>query len=344
MAFLLEDSRPKASSGKETVAVILAGLSCFIYCLNGQLLDALQSEVSAFVNLTLCHVGGLLFVPYLVYTRNAYPIGVKSCTLAWTSLFFSALLMGYNYVWLKSALIVPVGLTNAVFQTSVAMVFIASIQVFGETLTEQGCLGVMLAVSGFVVATLPDFIDASTDIAKLVAGICLATAAAVGVTFYQVLFRLWFGRLKSDLRFLMMFGAYVGAWHLLLMPVVIVLADWSDFERCQFPPAGLALLGTAASGVMAFIVNAMTLCIILWGFPMLFPCSSALTVPLMVVLDFMVHGLTPNRIVVFGYSLVFLSVLMIAKDSTDRAPKLDDSDRYSPMSCTGLITRFPSNF
>ena len=142
-------------------------------------------------------------------------------------------------------------------------------------------------------------------------GSFLALVAAGGYTAYQVLFRWSFGHLKSDAAFLAHFGAWVSIWHLLVILPLVWAADVLGFERLQWPSGTLVLLGTFCSALVAFAVNALYLCIVMWGSPMLLPSTSALSVPFTVFLDMLLHGAQPHLHELFGQLLVLLSVVLI---------------------------------
>merc|ERR1712151_1037094 len=111
-------------------------------------------------------------------------------------------------------------------------------------------------------------------------GVTLAVLAGIGVAIYQVLFRYLYGNVKNDPSFLAFFGAWVSVFHLIVMLPLVVVADFLDIENFEIPQSRTTAFGTIVSAAIASAVNAMYLCIVMWGSPMLLPCTSALSVPL----------------------------------------------------------------
>jgi len=323
-----QTSMPARVWQPSTLAPLAAVLSCFLFCCNSELLQALQlhsekgGHASPLLNLTFCHLGGLLFAPsYGSYEiepgkarGGASPLqdSLASCPRL-ASLLFALLLMCYNYAWLLSAKLLAASLTNAVFQVSVAFVYLASVFFFAEPTSGTQLLGVVLALMGSFLASnatsdgghkSPETISSST-------GIALALAAAVGYTLYQVLFRWVYGHLKQDVAFLAHFGAWISIWHMVMVLPLVLMADVMGFEALELPRSRLALLGTLASAGVASTVNALYLCIVLWGSPMLLPSISALSVPLTVALDYILHGRSASSRELVGQGLVLFSVILI---------------------------------
>merc|ERR1719210_2443941 len=134
------------------LAPLFALVSCVLFCCNGELLQALQlypsgGQPSPLLNLAFCHLGGLFFMPYFLCLANPPSFAPQPrpmyTSVHISSLFFAMLIMGYNYLWLLSARLVAAGITNAVFQTSVAFVYIASIRIFKEPITTSQIVGVL---------------------------------------------------------------------------------------------------------------------------------------------------------------------------------------------------------
>merc|ERR1712062_726436 len=115
----------------------------------------------------------------------------------------------------------------------------------------------------------------------------------------------------GDIDFLMHFGAWVSIWHILAMCPLLLLADALGFEALEVPHGPLAVGGTLASAAIASTVNALYLCIVMWGAPMLLPSVTVLSAPLTVGLDAILHGLVPARGEALGHCLVVVSVVLI---------------------------------
>merc|ERR1712216_375895 len=116
-------------------------------------------------------------------------------------------------------------------------------------------------------------------------GIFLALCASVGCMAYQVLFKYLYGHLKSDARFLAHIGAWVSIWHIVAILPLAFLAHIIGVEKMEWPHSKLAISGTLASACIASTVNAMYICIVMWGSSMLLPCASAFSIPCTVALD-----------------------------------------------------------
>jgi len=318
------------------VAPLFAVVSCILYSLNGELLqwiqqngDPEQGRASPLLNLVLCHLGGLAFIPFLIGSskeestaRSALPVPLQG-----SALLFACLLMGYNYAWLMSSKFLFVGLTNAVFQTSTAMVYVSSVILFAEPLSLDRLAGVVMCLGGVALASLsaePNSMAASQS--ELLTGVALATAAAGGITVYQVLFKYLYGSLKTDVRFLMEFGLWVSIFHLLVMLPLVLLADIAGVEKLEIPHGMNAAVGVAMSAAIASTVNALYLCIVMWGSPMLLPCASVFSLPLTVSLDVVLHGAKPSGTELLGHALVVLSVPLILNLWT-RAEQSESGDQ-----------------
>ncbi|CAE7726321.1 Scn10a, partial [Symbiodinium pilosum] len=144
-----------------------------------------------------------------------------------------------------------------------------------------------------------------------VVGVALALTAAVGYTAYQVMFRWIFGHLKQNVSFLAYFFSWISAWHLLIVLPMVLAAHSAGIEQLQLPHGLLALIGTGVSALIASTVNVLYLCIVMWGSPMLLPSTSALSVPLTVVLDIVLHNQRPENLELMGQGMVLLSVVLI---------------------------------
>lgn len=318
------------------LAPALALLSCVLFCLNGELLQALQlrtpaeeRHASPLLNLLLCHLGGIVFVPhfYNLDTSGAASVstglvsGVGTRMLGYLSarpriaaLLFALLLTGYNYAWLLSTRFVPVAVTNATFQVSVALVYAASVPLFGEPLEVSRVIGVALVLLGSMLASGivgGSGITATPAMSAASMGVGLSLVAAFGVAVYQVMFRHLFGHLKHDVRFLAFFSAWIGIWHILVVAPLVWLADLVGIEALEFPSGFHVAIGTMVSAALASTVNILYLCIALWGTPMLLPCSSVFSVPLTVVLDAVFHGKAPGPHELMGHVMVVGAVVMI---------------------------------
>uniref|UniRef100_A0A7S4PVW2 EamA domain-containing protein n=1 Tax=Alexandrium monilatum TaxID=311494 RepID=A0A7S4PVW2_9DINO len=312
------------------LAPVLALLSCVLYCVNGELLQALQTRTSAseghpspLLNLVLCHLGGLAFAPHFLgkpppVAPAAGPVTAAGGLAAHprsASLLLTLVLMGYNYAWLMSARFLAAALTNAIFQTSIALVYLASVLLFGEPLTLLRFVGVFLSLAGSALASGlgpgAAALSSGTTGLDVRAGVALALMASVGVTVYQVLVRHWYGHLKHDVRFLAYFGAWVSVWHLLAVLPLVLLAHLAGVEELCLPRGWFAVVGTAVSATIASTVNGLYLCVVMWGSPMLLPCASAFSVPLTVALDSVLHGVRLGAAETLGHTMVLLSVVLI---------------------------------
>jgi len=310
---------------------------------------ASEGHVSPLLNLLLCHLGGLAFAP-IVLCSEAQPATYPPWQLRSSAFFFSFLLMGYNYAWLCSAKYLFVDLTNAVFQTSTALVYVASIWLFSEPVTSLRILGVGLCLGGTTLASMSnEASQAGVDggsLAHLTLGIFLASMAAVGVTFYQVLFRYFHGHLKYDIRFLMEFGMWVSIFHIVAILPLVLLADYVGVEKLSFPVGGIARLGVAASAVIASTVNALYLCIVMWGTPMLLPCASAFSLPLTVFLDVLLHGARPSGAELLGHAMVVIAVPLILNlfKKEDKAAEVEEKLVNPASSLLARNTRRPTAY
>merc|ERR1712157_385377 len=147
-------------------------------------------------------------------------------------------------------------MTNAVFQTSVAFVYGASIVLFGEPLTNLRMLGVGLALFGSLMASGVLNAEGTSGVGSVtIEGVALASIAAMGVALYQVCFRFIFGHLKNDVHFIAFFSAWLSIWHVVVVLPMICIASFAGFETLQLPYGFHAVLGTVLSAMIASTVN-----------------------------------------------------------------------------------------
>lgn len=302
----------------QNIAIGLALVSVFVFSGNGELLQALQLsggqvEISPIANLILCHSGGLLFVPYLIKNSPTLADSNVSRTYVFgASLLFALVLMGYNYAWIKSATFLPVALTNSICQTSVMFVYVASVAMFGEPLTWRRSVGVLCCLSGLMLASgFSPTLGISKVGVGMEAGAWLAALSALGVTLYQVLFRRMFCTCKSDVHFLIYFFACVSIVHIVIILPLALLASAMGLEEFKFPSTPGGITAAFISGAMASAVNMLYLCVMSWGRPMLMPCTNVLTIPTLVVLDILFHGIVPPAVEVIGHVLIVASIVLI---------------------------------
>lgn len=311
---------PRRFSPYVGIAPLLALLSCVLYSCNGELLQFLQlhgtkdggQPPSALLNLIICHLGGLLFAPHFLFWK---PIGFReglALDVQVGSLLMALLLICYNYCWLLSAKFLAVGLTNAIFQTSVALVFVASILVFRDDFDTTQLAGVALALLGSFLASGVETPGAEHS-SNFGLGIFFALCAAIGCMVYQVAFKYVFGQFRNDARFLAHIGSWVSLWHVLVIFPVACLFHYFGIETMQFPSGSMMVVGTMASAIIASTVNAMYICMVMWGSSMLLPCASAMSVPFTVGLDILFHRVVPARLEASGHMMVVISVFLIMR-------------------------------
>lgn len=334
MEFADGDRRPPWLTA--SLAPVLAIMSCVLYSCNGELLQFLQlhaadgGRASPLLNLVLCHVGGIVFAPHFLFWKPSSFQGGQGLSVHWGSLLLALCIMAYNYAWLLSARFLAVGLTNAIFQTSIALVYLASVFVFRDALLAPAqIIGVGLSLGGSVLASgvlgLGGTVASNWEAGL---GIFLALCASVGCMAYQVLFKYFYGHLKGDARFLAHIGAWVSVWHIIAILPLVCLAHITGFEVMEFPHGRAAVVGTLASACVASMVNAMYICIVMWGSSMLLPCASAFSVPCTVGLDMVLHAVVPARLQICGHIMVVLSVVLIMdlhKSSFKRFPMMSTS-------------------
>lgn len=308
---------PYSTLHLQRLAPILAIISCVLFSFNGELLQFLQlhasneGNISPMLNLIICHSGGLLFAPHFLFWK---PLGFSEglgMNVQMGSLLIAFLLMGYNYLWLQGARYLTVGLTNAIFQTSVAFVYLCGVTIFRDTaFAPAQIIGVALCLLGSALASGLGG-DRTSASHQVVIGVLLALFASLGNTIYQVLFKYLFGHLKNDARFLVQIGAWCSLWHVVAIFPLVLLAHVVGFETIEIPHGTLAVIGTFASACIASTVNALYICIVMWGSSMLLPCASMFSVPFTVALDMLLHGIRPSRLEMLGHTMVVASVVLI---------------------------------
>lgn len=350
----MADNKTLLGLNPTSVAAVAATLGTVLFCLNSELLQALQvhqgkeeKSPSPMFNLWLCHLGGLFLAPWYAQYRDAYRpskemqgllggevgggcIGTLAARPRMTALLFAFLLMGYNYAWLLGSTFVPAQVTNAIFQVSIAFVYVASIPLFGEEVSSMKIVGVVTAVAGsFLAGGFLTFGDAASH---FISGAMFALLAAVGVAAYQVLFRHVFGHLSHQVDFLGFFYSWLSIWHILAITPLVLAVSFVGWEPLQLPSGTSAIAGTVLSVIMASTVNFLYLFAITLGSPMLFPCASILTIPLSVILDAFFHGLQPTTPEWYGHFFILASVVLILQPW--KVLFKDGEDGDSPLTMT----------
>ena len=153
---------------RNPIPVALA--SVCLFCANGQLLQLLGKTrtISHLFNLCLCHLGGLLFFPYV------HVSDLRNLAFIRNAVGFSFLLMLYNWCWLCAADFLLVGTVNAIFQFNVALCGVYEAY-FRDSRTGGGqkarkrvkIAGIVLCMVGTTIAGLSAASDDVTNVVDL---------------------------------------------------------------------------------------------------------------------------------------------------------------------------------
>ncbi|CEL99691.1 unnamed protein product [Vitrella brassicaformis CCMP3155] len=351
------------------LSVALAFLAVLLFCLNGELLQWLQSRgaqrVSPMLNIWLCHVGGVLFVPFYLSlfrgsnsdeqqnddgremdeemtgvwfhtrqddgrcTRRAGRggVGMRSVLISQEltgrrlvvlSVVLSFALIAYNYCWSLSAYFVPVNVTNAAFQTSVAFVYCASVVFLRSALTTPKVLAVIGALAGAYLASSPNgsvlWVEGheGQGAKGVTLGVFIGLTSAFLNAVYQVGFKKTFR--NPDMHFMGLYGILVALAHIVFILPVVALFHFAGWERIEFPTEPSMVVGVVVSAAVAFGVNCLSVVVIALHSPLLLTCAFALAIPISLLLDLSLHSslthISPTAII--GDLMIVVAFLILS--------------------------------
>merc|ERR1719291_2902 len=216
------------------------------------------------------------------------------------------------YLWFEASLLIPTSLVAAIFQSSIAFVYVLSLCFLGERFRWGKTGGVVLAVLGIAVAT-GALSGGAPEGGASTKGVFLALFSELSKATYQVWFKWTFG--ETTPRFTMLFGGSVGLAHIFpVLPILAVLNTLgvqdarmgvSSWTPQQFL---LILLGATIAGS----VNVGSLTVIALRSPLFWASVQMLAIPMSVFFDLVIRGIVPDTPNILGYILIMAAFPLLA--------------------------------
>lgn len=240
------------------------------------------------------------------------------------------------YLWFRASLRLPTQLLAAIFQSSIALVYILSLIFLGERFSCIKIFGVVLAIVGVVIACFANgwFGKSGTQStdwpegADLAVGVLLAVCAEISKATYQIWFKRSFG--SPSPTFALLFGSLVGAAHIFpILPLIAFLSGLgvsdarmtvSSWTAAQ---VGLIILAASISG----IVNIGTFAVVALRSPIFWSSVQLLAIPISVLFDLAFHGVHPGAFNCIGYAIIMLACPMLTGIA---APKSAHAEQEKP--------------
>jgi len=312
--------------GKKKYAGPVIGLiSVTIFTINGNILQYIQRQppphIGPLFSLWLCHVIGILLFPFFLRTP---PFSAKE--FGW-ALFFAALLCFYNIFWVLSSIHLPVSVTNGIYQTCIGFAYLLTLLI-GHARPEK------LKFFSVFICILGGFLDATGSYTRLGGlGISFAFIAAISSAIYQVAFTIVFpGR---GIYFTAYFSYLISLAHIMFLPILFLLMHPGPYqiERFVWPheiPRQLLILLTA---ILAFAVNCMFLVVLALSGPVMMSATMAMSLPIGVLGDCILHGIKPSAIQMCGNILIMCAFAIFVRgqwreENTGKwAPDKEGDDR-----------------
>eukprot|EP00927_Polykrikos_kofoidii_P031844 TRINITY_DN27286_c0_g1_i1.p1 TRINITY_DN27286_c0_g1~~TRINITY_DN27286_c0_g1_i1.p1 ORF type:complete len:364 (+),score=29.03 TRINITY_DN27286_c0_g1_i1:63-1154(+) len=350
------------------VAFPLAFLTITAYSFNSQVFVWIGHAefTSKLFELWICHVGLLIFAPFFVLSGRGFTseineyieLGKTRLSFVRGALIAACFQMEIYYLWFATSMLLPTQLLAAIFQSSIAVVYVLSVAFLGETCQRSKVSAVGVAIIGVVLASYsPPHVRSSdngesstpglypTDGGTVFLGVLMALGANVSNAVYQVWFKHSFG--SRSPRFMLFFCVSLGTAH--LFPILPMLGlfhklGWKDARIFMDLKTGQqASLVILAASISACVIIGSLLVIALES-PLFWSSFQLLAVPLSVFFDFIIRGLVPKPLGVIGYVLIVSSVAALASRSPRALMEEVNGDIgvFSPVKneieCSDLVT------
>lgn len=317
--------------------------------------------------LFLFHVGTIVFLPCFVATKSCKDIvgeytstGKPVSSLGMNVLIAALFQMNTYYLWFLASVRIPTQALAAIFQSSIAVVYILSVVFLDERVTQAKNIGVVLAILGVVITSVatanaalppgngaPTANSTSTAIAsgggddkpdeiqnEIFLGLCFAVAAELSKSCYQVWFKKNLGS-PSGL-FMLLFGSLVSVAHIFpILPVIVILGAFGFSDaRIGFDATGQAVGLTLLAAINAATVNIGFLMVIALETPLFLASMQLLAIPLSVLFDATIHSppINPSLQCIPGYILIFIAFVFLNRQTVEGYPDGDTPGAQAPTS------------
>jgi len=322
------------SSGSQAsllVVLPIATATVTAYAFNSQVYQWVGegATTSKLFQLWLGHIGGVAVLPYFlaigrdqsgrVVSGYCGRPGKSWARLSAMSVVASCFQMVIYYLWYLAAVRIPAQVLAAIFQTTIALVYVLSIAVLGEKPTWAKSAGVCLAVAGVITASSysepgPEGPERRLLGAKESFGVIFALLAEVSKASYQVWFKVEFG--SPSVPFLLFFAIAIAAAHVVVILPLLAAGHYLGFEDARI----YISVGTPAQGrlvalavMISSFVNVGSLATIALRSPLFWSSYQMLIIPASVLFDYAFRGILPARGGVVGYLLIFAAFLLLSE-------------------------------
>jgi len=250
--------------------------------------------------------------------------------------------MEIYYLWFLASLKIPTQLVAAVFQTAIVIVYVLSILFLRERFSFYKMSAVLLAVFGVIIAIFAgQWFGQSSDAgmpsqSDMIEGVLLALGAEVSKAFYQIWFKASFG--EPSPKFAMLFGGLIGVAHFFpILPLIMLLnslgvhdarTSVSSWSAAQ---AGLIVLAACIAGA----VNVGSLAVVAMRSPVFWSSVQLLAIPISVVFDFIIQGISPNPYNCVGYLVIIVACLMISSAPSSTRDQVDNEQLEQSKAASG---------
>jgi len=316
--------RNEASRGEAWPAALALASVC-AYQANGHVLKYVGSlrSVDPITLVFLLHTVIALLAP-LAYARRKIMreelqrLGISTQRFFCDVAVMTVLQMSINYFWLMSSRAVPTQLTSAIYQTAIGYVYLLSVLLLGERAKTSVMLGVLVALTGVILACLFPPLQAAAapgSTAKAYdypRGILTAHLALAAKVASQIFAKVELAGASPQLMGL--FQIHSGLAHLyLVLPLMLLgnqwgLPDMSLAVDLKWPTIPALCLAAAVSTFVSYGYQTVSVV----RSP-LFLCSfQVLGVVIAVGLDYLLYRDQPQPQGYLGYALVLGSFLPIS--------------------------------
>lgn len=316
--------------GVSLVTITAYSFNSYVFSWIGQ-----AAFTSKLFHLWLCHTGSLLLTPLLFVNGTSglrstfaeYRPGsarpglslAKNCSLL---AFFS---MAVYYMWFVAASLVPGQILAAIFQSSIAVMYLLSVVFLGEKFSWWKATGVALAVLGVSFSSCfpaghPDDVaqeaaaESAGSTAQLAVGICFAVLAAISQAVYKVWFKYTFGQASAN--FTLLLTILGGVAH--IFPVLPILAAGHALG-IQDSMIYLSIDSASQAGLIGLAVfisacvNVGSRSVIAMRSPIYWAAVQMLAIPQSVAFDFFLSGVRPSLGGIAGYVFIAGGFLLLSE-------------------------------
>lgn len=180
-----------------------------------------------------------------------------------------------------------------------------------ETFTSRKVLGICLLFIGVVIVTTFDRVEQQVAYSALSVffGNTLALAGAVLYGVYTILLK---KRVKDELRMDMrVFFGFVGVFTLVCLWPSLILLHATGLETFELPPSAFVWQLLAINGAITFVSDFCWARAMLLTSPLTVTVGLSTTIPLAMVLDWVIKGVTTSAVYLLGAVLICFSFSLV---------------------------------